>query len=254
MRKHKNQSIALVLATLSIALSLILWAGIVQSLMGTVLEVSGDSPPNASKIAAADSSSEGGRIAPPSLLTQPVQPLHFAASSSARSSDTENRSELSQWEIQEYALLSIPSLSIRSPVLLPSRRYWDAHDWETLERQMQVGLLYGAVSYPLAVDPGELGTIVIAGHSSPPDNRARESRFGSLFAILPQIGKGSRILLRTGSRSAEYVVTGTAVVPAGDTAILAQQKDESLLRLMTCYPVGSTKERFVVTAKLLGDE
>ena len=254
MTRHQYRSIAYALALLSIVLSLFLWAGIVRSLVTTRADVTGNSLPLPEPVLSSGSSlpfHDPGMHTVAPVRSAPLMPqLHFSGSAASNANDAvEQRNELTQWEIREFATLSIPSLSIRSTVFLPSRRYWDMRDWETLERQMQVGLLYGVVSYPHAVLPGEHGTIVIAGHSSPPTDRARDSRFGSIFAVLPGIDLKAQILLRTGSETVTYEVTDAKIVPAGDTTILAEQKDESLLRLITCYPIGSTKDRFVVTAK-----
>ncbi|MDD5041299.1 MAG: sortase [Candidatus Peribacteraceae bacterium] len=253
MIPHQKRSIAYVLAVLGIVLSLFLWAGIVRSLMTPVAEVTGGVPvPEGSELPSASSPPSHGSTeisaAEPERTIPLLPPLHSAGSAASRQAD-EKVAEMAQWEIREFATLSIPSLTIRSSVLLPSRRYWDARDWETLERQMQAGLLYGVVSYPNAVEPGRPGSIVIAGHSSPPNDRARQSRFGTIFSALPDIDLGAQILLRVGSETSAYTVVDTMVVPAGDTAILAQQKDESLLKLITCFPIGSTRDRYVVIAK-----
>lgn len=253
MIQHQKRSIAYVLAVLSIVLSLVLWAGIVRSLMAPLVHVSAENTLFPEPVLSSGSSvllSEVAAHPVAQVRTAPLMPpLHFAGSSASKAADGERREELAQWEIREFATLSIPSLAIRSTVYLPSRRYWDIRDWETLERQMQVGLLNGVVSYPHAVSPGEKGTIVIAGHSSPPSDRARESRFGTIFASLPEIEPHAQIILRTGSQTVTYEVSEIKIVPAGDTTILSEQKNESLLRLITCYPIGSTKDRFVVTAK-----
>ena len=85
--------------------------------------------------------------------------------------------------------------------------------------------------------------------ASPPSDRAAVSRFGEIFAQLPSLKLHDEILLRAGEQTITYEVTRTAIVPAGDTSILSQQDDDALLQLITCYPIGSTKERFVVIAK-----
>ncbi|OIO53624.1 hypothetical protein AUJ46_04505 [Candidatus Peregrinibacteria bacterium CG1_02_54_53] len=263
MKTHQKRSVALILAVLSIALSTVFWSQIFKNFV----------PPTANVIPAGELENEqrtasGGAIAAPRLQghnvsSRPLSPLmpsmHFAASATSastgrgsaasRADDRQMRDELQQWEIREAYSLSIPSLTIRAPAFMPSRRYWDAHDWETLERQMQVGLLYGVVAYPNAVAPDDRGSIVIAGHSSPPNDRARDSSFGTVFATLPDIEIGERIVLRTSRATVQYTVVETMIVPAGDTSILLSQQGESVLKLITCYPVGSTKDRFVVIAK-----
>ncbi len=159
--------------------------------------------------------------------------------------------DMTSWELSPRYTIDIPSLRILAPILLPSRRYWDAKEWDLLEEQMQVGLHNGAVAYPHSVRPGQNGALIIAGHSSPPDEQAKQSAFGSLFALVPTIKMGERIVVKTGDQEVEYEVIATTIVPASDTSILKQDEDESILKLITCYPVGTTRERFVVTARLV---
>lgn len=250
MHSTRQRTAAFFVALLSILVSLLLWAQIVRSLTATVLapeSVLEALPAVESPVAATGSLKHSA----PERSSPLMPEFHYAASAASRAADSEKQSELSQWEIHEMATLVLPSLSVRSTVFLPSRTYWDARDWDTLERQMQIGLLYGLVAYPHAGPLGEKGTIIVAGHSSPPTQRARESRYGSIFAQLPSLKPGADIELRTGTKTVRYVVVSTAVVPANDTEILADQKKESILKLITCYPVGSTRERFVVTAKMV---
>ena len=154
-------------------------------------------------------------------------------------------SELESWELSPTWTIAIPSLNIRAPVLLPSRTHWDSRAWTLLEEQMQVGLNNGSVAYPHSATPGGVGNLIIAGHSSPPDEASAASNFGHLFARLPDIAIGDEVQVGT----ATYRVDEKFVVPPSEVSILAQQQDESILKLITCYPVGTTKNRMIITAK-----
>ncbi|ALM09916.1 MAG TPA: hypothetical protein DEB30_02610 [Candidatus Peribacter riflensis] len=261
MKQQQKRLYAFTFAAFALVAALLLWSMLLKNLTAQVTVEKAETP-EASAVSSSPVGVEplvpvGSALPEPPTIPAaaqeqrhaPLMPsLHFAASST--SSMDQRREELLQWEIQEAYSLSIPSLSIRSPVFLPSRRYWDAREWDALERQMQVGLLYGLVAYPHSVRPGTKGTMVIAGHSSPPTDRARQSRYGQIFAALPTLHIGGQIILRTATDTVTYVVTETKVVPSGDTSILLSERDdESLLTLITCYPIGSTKERFVVMAK-----
>lgn len=154
-------------------------------------------------------------------------------------------SELEQWGLIRAWSIAVPSLSIRAPVLLPSMQYWSTQAWDLLEEQMQVGLNHGTVAYPHSVNPGQNGTLIIAGHSSPPDARAEHSSYGSVFAKLPEIEIGEEIQIQ----SVSYVVESKKIVSPAETSILQQQGDDSLVKLITCYPVGTTRDRMVITAR-----
>lgn len=160
--------------------------------------------------------------------------------------------ELDTWEISSGYRLQIPVINVEVPVLLPSTKYWNQREWELLEEQMQVGLTNGAVAYPHSVPPGNNGTIIIAGHSSPPDERAKANDYGSVFSRVPDLEIGDEIRVYKDGKPIIYAVEQTQILPASATHILEQQSDESLLKIITCFPVGTTKDRFVVTAKRVG--
>lgn len=156
--------------------------------------------------------------------------------------------ELEQWELVNAWGISIPSLSVRAPILLPSMKYWSTQSWDLLEQQMQVGLNHGAVAYPHSVNPGRDGSLIVAGHSSPPDEKSADSAYGSLFARLPEIEIGEEVEVMSGGEVVRYRVDSKEVVSPKATSILQQQPDESVLKLITCYPVGTTRDRMIITA------
>lgn len=158
-------------------------------------------------------------------------------------------SELDQWDISRAWSIAIPSLGIRAPVLLPSMKNWSSRAWDMLEEQMQVGLNHGAVAYPHSSGPGRKGNLIIAGHSSPPTESARNSEFGSLFSLLPSINIGEEISIVTNGSPVKYRVEEKTVVSPQTTSILEQQHDESILKLITCFPVGTTRDRMIILAK-----
>lgn len=158
-------------------------------------------------------------------------------------------SELDQWELQRTWNISVPTLGIRAPVLLPSLKYWSSHAWTLMEEQMQVGLNYGTVAYPHSTNPGGMGSLIIAGHSSPPTLTAEQSAYGNVFAKLPDISIGENITISSGRSSVTYTVEDKIIVKPSEVSILEQQNDESLLKLITCYPVGTTKNRMIIIAK-----
>jgi sortase A len=121
-----------------------------------------------------------------------------------------------------------------------------------LEEQMQVGLTHGLTAYPHSVSPGSQGVVLVSGHSSPPTQQAEESAYGNVFARLPELKRGDVINVSVRDRSYTYRVVGTVVVQPTATEILNQQEQGSVLKLITCYPVGSVGSRLVVTAELVG--
>lgn len=176
-------------------------------------------------------------------------PERFASPEGQQHAAPAESDELLQWGIAQRNSLAIPSIALSVPVFQPDRTFWDRHDWATLEEQMQIGLLHGATAYPHSVLPGEQGVLIIAGHSSPPDHRAQGSAFGRIFERLTELRKGESVLVTDDEETFRYRVTDTMIVDAGSTDILRQEKDRSLLKLITCYPVGSDAKRFIVIAE-----
>lgn len=185
-------------------------------------------------------------IAPHEPREPPSPPEHPAAAGVTPESPP---SELLAWGLSRSFSLSIPSLGIRAPVLSPSRNFWDGRLWDLLEEQMQVGLRFGLVEYPHSTAPGSEGALIIAGHSSPPDAAAAASAYGTVFARLPEIQPKDTITVHASGGSFLYRVKSTRIVSPAETAILAQESGIHLLKLITCYPVGTTRDRLLVVAE-----
>lgn len=215
----------------------------IGALRGTQ-QAPGQSPPVpvTASLLPQESDSRNQQQPSPGHTSAPVAPVEEAPAVSGE------ESELQEWGLAPAYTLSIPKIGVRTSVFQPVRTYWDRMEWSLLEEQMQVGLSYGAVAYPHSVQPGRRGSIIIAGHSSPPNARAQQSAYGWLFRKLPELEEGDTISILRGENFVDYTVESIAVVSASATGILEQQARQSVLKLITCYPIGTTKERWVVTA------
>ena len=96
---------------------------------------------------------------------------------------------------------------------------------------------------------GEMGNAVIAGHSSV-YSWDRSQQLGTVFAGLPYLDPDDLIWLKEDGVLAGYAVSGSIIVGPKDTSILAQE-NMATLTLFTCYPIGTSKNRLVVVAKLI---
>lgn len=102
---------------------------------------------------------------------------------------------------------------------------------------------YAAGHYTGSYFPGEGGSIVICAHNS------RQH-----FYKLPQSKVGDKIVIETDYGTFTYQVYKTKIIQDTDSGSLPIQKDEEILMLYTCYPVGTIghkDKRFVVYAKLV---
>jgi LPXTG-site transpeptidase (sortase) family protein len=266
MTQRKKRDVAYIFACSSLVASLLLWTGIIrgyvaQNLHGsptfteqqTVWEGALFSVGEAVHLVA-EAIAENIHSAAPSTAATLIVPEEVVGRSDTLSppqNDNIPSDELSQWEVSQAYSMSIPTLGIRTPILLPSMRFWASRQWNLLEEQMQVGLRHGSVAYPHSAIPGEMGNLIIAGHSSPPTQRAAESAYGSLFERVPELEIGDQIIVTKNGKRMTYSVSDSTVVSPSETEVLRQQDDESVIKLITCFPVGTTKDRMVVTAHLV---
>ncbi|MBM4240942.1 MAG: class E sortase [Euryarchaeota archaeon] len=97
---------------------------------------------------------------------------------------------------------------------------------------------YGIYHDPKSAKPG-FGTVVLHGH---------RTLYGSPFLNLEKLQKGDNITLEwPGIGNVEYKVERSFIVPSSYRLSVEQG---NVLFLATCYPLGSTKERLIIEAKL----
>lgn len=130
----------------------------------------------------------------------------------------------------------IPKLGLHAPVI------YDASYNELLDR-----LRSGVVRYEGSANPGEIGNLVILGHSS--DYPWSTGGYKTIFALLDKLAAGDEITLPYGTNRYVYKVTQVRVVKANDLSVLSRTPTP-ILTLITCYPVGTAINRLIVTAEL----
>jgi sortase A len=89
--------------------------------------------------------------------------------------------------------------------------------------------------------PGEKGNAGIAGH---------RTMHGHVFRRLDELKKGDLVTTITAQRRASYRVISVRVVDKSDWSVV-DPFDGFRLTLTTCHPVGSAKQRLVVTAEMV---
>lgn len=161
-----------------------------------------------------------------------------------------------KWDIAlNVGSISYPRLGISAPVARPTITNWKNRNWRALESQMQYGMLNGVTMYPHSVAPGKSGKMIIAGHSSPPTLDALKSPYGEILARLPEARIGDRIEIRDEKGTPfVYEVTKSKEVAATATSILLQDTSDPEMILFTCYPIGTTRNRWAVWLELVEGE
>lgn len=98
--------------------------------------------------------------------------------------------------------------------------------------------------------PGNLGNVVIFGHSTLPQ-LFRNNDYKTIFSSLYKLRVGDTINIEYENKKYVYKVFQSLVVDADDTSVLAQDLSGSTITLITCTPPGTVWKRLVVKAKLV---
>jgi sortase A len=99
--------------------------------------------------------------------------------------------------------------------------------------------------------PGELGNVVILGHSTLPQ-LYNPKDYKTIFTYLPSLEKGDQIIVNYKNNDYRYEVYEMFVVEPTETWVLDDSNNEPILTLITCVPPGTYWKRLVVRAKLVG--
>ena len=142
-------------------------------------------------------------------------------------------------EIKYKPELQIPKLGIVAPLLTD------------IEPAVMVEYLkQGVTQYLDTAKPGQVGNSVIVGHSS--DYPWSDGHYKNVFALLDKLIAGDQIIVPYGSQRYIYELYETVVVRPTDLSVL-KKTDTPVLTLLTCYPVGTTRSRLIVHAKLVSN-
>lgn len=111
-------------------------------------------------------------------------------------------------------------------------------------------LTKGLVHYLPTSQPGEIGNVVILGHSTLPQ-LYNPKDYKTIFTYLASLEKGDKIMIHYLGVNYEYEVTEMYVVKPEDTYVLDSNSQEPILTLITCVPPGTYWKRLIVRAKLI---
>lgn len=145
-------------------------------------------------------------------------------------------------DVSKPGNLSIPKLGVDAQII-----------WSQVFENMEEDLKYGIAHHPATPYPGESGTASIQGHSS---GNPWDGNFKTIFTRLNLLQAGDEIFVTvygTGNeiRKYRYMVRSAQVFSKTDP----KQFDAGtgyFLNLSTSWPVGTARQRYVVTTELVG--
>jgi sortase A len=135
-------------------------------------------------------------------------------------------------------VIKIPKIAVEAPVLLDV----DPNDKNQYNQKLKNGV---ALMTGSALPGSGKGKIFIYGHSS----AAETSKYQKIFSELNDLVAGDDILVRYNGVDYNYIVKTKKVVEENDLSVLDQTENETL-SLMTCWPIGTDKERLIVSGSL----
>jgi len=132
--------------------------------------------------------------------------------------------------------LIIPSLGIDVPIVLA-----ESSD----ESALQGVLERGVVLWPDSASLGEKGTMIILGHSSA--YPWYKGAYGSVFSLLNKLGENDEIFVLSAKKKYVYKVIGKEInLP--ENLNIEKQEEESMLYLLSCWPIKTNWKRIVIKA------
>lgn len=144
--------------------------------------------------------------------------------------NTENIAKLSTGPTA-IGIIDIPKISLKYPI---------AEGVDNTTLRFCIGHM------PKTAELGEVGNSVLAGH--------RSHSFGSFFNRLDELVVGDAIIIRTKKESTSYTVFEKKRVHKTDLSVLAGNRSQKELTLITCELGINPEERIIVKARVEGEE
>ncbi len=150
--------------------------------------------------------------------------------------------------IEEPKPEPVPVVTYPSEVQIPKLGLVAPLHISVLPSQVIPTLQSGVVHYADTALPGQIGNVVIFGHSS--DYPWSPGLYKNVFALLDQLVAGDQIVVPYTTQKFVYEVVSAKVVKPTELSVLKKTSTPQLT-LITCYPVGTAQKRLVVIARLV---
>jgi len=142
--------------------------------------------------------------------------------------------------IENNYVLNIAKLNLSAPIIINV----NGNDKDAYNKALE-----GGVAHLLgSALPGQAGNPFIFGHSS--YYAWKPGNYKQIFKNLNDLEVGGSITISSNLSTYNYKVTDKEIVQPNDVAVANQNYTEKKLTLMTCWPIGSDKERLVVVGVL----
>jgi LPXTG-site transpeptidase (sortase) family protein len=137
--------------------------------------------------------------------------------------------------------LEIPKINITVPIIFAK-----STDKASLMKDLNLGATY----YPGSVYPGEVGQIVILGHSAPPGWPTIKHDW--IFSNIEKLEIGDSVMIDLNNRQYTYIVKQKKIIQRGaDIPHDNLNANNNILTLISCWPPGKDYQRITVEAELV---
>ena len=137
--------------------------------------------------------------------------------------------------------LEIPKIGIAVPII-----FAEGTNQSSLMKNLDSGVVY----YPGSVYPGQIGEIVILGHSAPPG--WPKIKHDWVFTDLDKLAAGDNIMIDLNNKQYTYIVKKKTIIKRGaNIPADAEAIKGNVLILISCWPPGKDYQRITVQAELL---
>ncbi len=136
--------------------------------------------------------------------------------------------------------LEIPGLSITAPIV-----FSNSAEKNSIMKDLDKGVVY----YPGSVYPGQVGQIIILGHSAPAG--WPKVKYDWIFTKIDGLKAGDKILIDLNNKQYTYIVKKTTIIARGaEVPVDNNATQKSILTLISCWPPGKDYQRIAVQAEL----
>jgi LPXTG-site transpeptidase (sortase) family protein len=120
----------------------------------------------------------------------------------------------------------------------------------TNETEYRAALQQGIAEAAGSTSPGQPGNLFLFSHSA--DSAWDIARYNAIFYLLRELNPGDRVVIFYHGVRYNYDVFDKTVVSPKDVSFLTNRYDKPVLTLQTCDPPGTSLNRLIVRAKLVG--
>lgn len=129
--------------------------------------------------------------------------------------------------------------------------------WSTSEKEksLEKDLEDGVIHFPKTASPGQVGNMVLSGHSS--NYIWAKGNYNHIFKDLNNLTEGDVATVKTVQKNSRIIVYHYRVtekkITAPDDAYIFENTQKPTLTLSTCWPLGTALRRLIIKAELISN-